>query len=256
MRFCLLASGSKGNCVWIEDSGRAAVVDNGLSVIEFTRRARAAGLDPARLRHVVVSHEHADHLAGVGPLARKLGLTVHMAAAAFEAAGSQLGRVARLRKFSPGDELDLGTIALATVSSSHDAAAPVVFVASGQGRSLGLATDLGVATVLVRQSLRGLDGLILESNHDPAMLLEGPYPLFLKQRVRGRRGHLSNEDAARVVAEMNHGGLREVVLAHLSETNNTPSLARQSLEAALEGSAWRPRVTVAGQWEPTPVFEI
>jgi phosphoribosyl 1,2-cyclic phosphodiesterase len=125
-----------------------------------------------------------------------------------------------------------------------------------QNRSLGLVTDLGVATLLVRQNLHNLDGLILEFNHDLNMLLNGPYPFPLKQRVRSRLGHLSNEQAAEVFREVNHPGLKEVVLAHLSQTNNTPELARQAAEAVLADSPHQPRLTVANQFVPTAILEI
>jgi phosphoribosyl 1,2-cyclic phosphodiesterase len=255
MRFCLLASGSKGNCVWIEEGPRAILIDNGLSCAEFMRRARLAGLDVSRIGDVVVSHEHVDHIGGVGPLARKLKLRVHLTGVA---AGLFSGRIgeADLRTFEPGETLDFDPISLTALTGSHDSADPVVFVARGRNKALGLATDLGTATLLVRRSLSGMDGLILEFNHDLGMLINGPYPPELKQRVRGRRGHLSNDEAAEVFKQLNHPGLKEVVLAHLSQINNTPELARLAAESALEGAAHRPNLTVADQSRPTPVLEI
>ncbi|MDR2367919.1 MAG: MBL fold metallo-hydrolase [Deltaproteobacteria bacterium] len=257
MRFCLLASGSKGNCVWIgaAGGGGSVLIDNGLSCSEFLKRATLAGLPLGGLRDIVVSHEHSDHIGGVGPLARKLGLTVHMTKIAAVSHATRLGPV-RLRTFEPGDTLGMGDISLSTMTGSHDAADPVAFVARRGGKSLGLATDLGVVTQLIRRNLEGLDALILEFNHDLGMLLGGPYPFFLKQRVRGRLGHLSNDEAAEALRSLNHPGLRELVLAHLSETNNDPGLARRAAESALAGHGHRPNLTVASQARPTAILGI
>jgi phosphoribosyl 1,2-cyclic phosphodiesterase len=255
MRFCLLASGSKGNCIWIEEGPRAVLVDNGLSCVDFMHRAKAVGLDTSRVKDIVVSHEHGDHIGGVGPLARKLGLNVYVTETVSVQHGNKLGNV-RLKTFSPGQNLELGAITLNTLTSSHDTVDPVVFVAHSQGKSLGLVTDLGVVTGLILQSLRHLDALILEFNHDVEMLINGPYPVQLKQRVRSRQGHLSNDEAAEVFRELIHPGLKEIVLAHLSQTNNTPELARKAAEEVLASSPHRPNLTVADQFVPTAIMEI
>ena len=255
MRLCVLSSGSKGNCVWIEAGGRALVVDSGLSLVETRRRAAAAGLDIGRAKAILVTHEHGDHVRGVGPMARKLGIPVYATAGTAEAAGSQLSGCPILRSFEAGDELDLGFLKVSTISSSHDAADPIVLTASEPGGAkMGLATDLGTATSLVLAAFRELDALVLEANHDLPMLLDGPYPWWLKQRVRGRQGHLSNEQASEALAECLHEGLSRIVLAHLSEVNNTPEAALSAirLTPGLDFS----RVAVAGQWAPTAVFDF
>jgi phosphoribosyl 1,2-cyclic phosphodiesterase len=256
MRFCLLASGSRGNCVWVESGGRALLVDSGLSMAELGRRAAAAGLDPARAEAVVVTHEHSDHVGGVGPLARRLRIPVYATAGCARAAGSRLEGLPRLEIFEAGRTIDLGFLSVRTVPSSHDAADPVVMaIRSGaSGRALGLATDLGAATGLVREALKGADALIVEFNHDLRMLIDGPYPYWLKQRVRSRRGHLSNEQGAELVASLAHPGLARVVLAHLSENNNTQELALAAARAALGPDG--PPVAAAGQWAPTEVFSL
>jgi phosphoribosyl 1,2-cyclic phosphodiesterase len=255
MRFCLLASGSKGNSIWIERDGRALIIDNGLSCSEFFKRASQAGLVTSRIKDIVVSHEHSDHIGGVGPLARKLNLTVHMTRLAALAHATRLGTV-RLKTFETGQTLDFGPIALQTMTGSHDTVDPIAFVVKANSKSLGLATDLGVVTQLIHQNLRHLDALILEFNHDLNMLLDGPYPFFLKQRVRSRLGHLSNEEAATALKVLLHPGLKELVLAHISQTNNTPELARLAAESALASQPHRPNLTVASQFSPTAVIEI
>jgi phosphoribosyl 1,2-cyclic phosphodiesterase len=253
LRFCLLASGSKGNCVWVEEDGRAIIVDNGLSFVELKKRAQSAGINLASVRDVIISHEHTDHVQGVGPAARKLGLTVHVSQPTAEAAGAHLKNLA-IRHFEPGQTLDFGFLKVKTITGSHDCADPSVFVVEGGRHRLGLATDLGVATALVRQEFSGLSALILEFNHDLQMLLSGPYPYFLKQRVRSRKGHLSNEQAAELLHELQHHNLQQVVLAHLSEVNNTPALALAAALASFGQSP--PPVAAASQWEPTEVFTL
>ena len=255
MRFCLLASGSKGNCLWVEADGRAVLFDNGLPYVDFQRRAALAGLDEAKATDVVVSHEHGDHIGGVGPLARALDLQVHATSALARECGHRMGNV-RLRTFEAGQELDFGPLSVAALTGSHDTVDPIAFVIRRGAKSLGLATDLGVVTSLIKESFRGLDALVLEFNHDLAMLVHGPYHPVLKQRVRSRRGHLSNDQAAEALRELNHPRLRVLVLAHLSETNNTPELALKAAEAALKSSPHRPKLTVATQDRPTPTFEI
>jgi phosphoribosyl 1,2-cyclic phosphodiesterase len=255
MRFCLLASGSKGNAIWIEDSGRAVVIDMGLSYKEFARRAKLAGLDVSLVKALIISHEHSDHTGGVGPVARKLSIPVWASENTPQAAQGRLDNV-KLNTFQAGDELDFDFIGVKTVISSHDAANPVVFVINGRKVKLGLATDLGTVTTLVFDSLKDADALILEFNHDFEMLLNGPYPYFLKQRVRSRHGHLSNEQAAEILKDLVHKGTKRVVLAHLSETNNTPQLARQAAHEVLSRLPYSPSLSVAGQWEPTEVFEL
>jgi phosphoribosyl 1,2-cyclic phosphodiesterase len=140
-----------------------------------------------------------------------------------------------------------------TLPISHDAADPVAFLAESPSGRLGLVTDLGAVTELLRQKFQGLNALVLEFNHDYRLLMDGPYPWPLKQRIRGRTGHLANEDAAALVSELNHSDLRHLVLAHLSETNNHPKLALDAARKAV-GESLEP--VVAGQREATRVFEI
>ena len=239
----------------MESGGQALIVDAGLSYVEISRRAQKAGVDLGRAKAILVTHEHSDHVRGVGPAARKLRVPVLATAGTAGACGSHLDNLPELSIVESGSEVDLGFLKIATIQGSHDAADPVVLTAAEPGGArLGLATDLGVFTHLVRESFRELDGLILEFNHDPGMLIDGPYPHWLKQRVRGRRGHLSNEQGAEVLAELLCPRLQRVVLAHLSETNNTPELALAAAMAVPGSDAVA--IEVAGQWAPTMAFDI
>ncbi len=220
MKFCLLASGSRGNAIWVEEGGVALAVDCGLSAREFKARAAKRGLEVKKLSAILISHEHRDHISGVGPLARSLGVPVIANEATMDAGAMKLPPTATT--FSTGDSLDFGPLKIQTLPISHDAAEPVAFVLESAAGALGLATDLGAVTNLVRQRLMGLSSLILEFNHDYDRLMEGPYPWPLKQRVRSRSGHLANEEAAELAAHVYHRDLKHLVLAHLSQTNNTP----------------------------------
>jgi phosphoribosyl 1,2-cyclic phosphodiesterase len=255
VKFCVLASGSGGNATWVQEGQEAVLVDNGLSAKELASRAQSRGLDLGCLTAVAVTHEHADHVKGVGPLARRLGLTVWATGPTAKAAEGSLKKV-RLKTFAAGDDLRFEALTLASFSVSHDAADPVAFVAKGRSSQLGLVTDLGAATHLVRACCRGLSALVVEFNHDVAMLVNGPYPHFLKTRVRGRQGHLSNEDGAELLGELCHDGLATVVLGHLSETNNAPGLALKEASRVLESKGAAPTLLAAEQSRPTRVFEI
>jgi phosphoribosyl 1,2-cyclic phosphodiesterase len=255
MRFCVLASGSHGNATWIEEGGKAVLVDNGLSAKELKARVLQKGLNLSRLEAIAISHEHSDHVSGVGPLARQLNLTVFAVKAVAGALSGSLKNV-RVRTFSAGDELDLKFLTLVSVPVSHDAADPVAFVAKGQSATIGIVTDLGKATHLVRESFKSVDALMVEFNHDPAMLIDGPYPIFLKKRVSGQAGHLSNEAGAELLGGLCHERLRRVILGHLSETNNTPELALKEARRELERRGVSPELIAAGQTQGTPVFDL
>ncbi len=238
-------------------TGRAGVlVDAGLPGREVERRLRRAGLDPAAVRAVVVTHEHRDHLAGVGVWCRRYGVPAYLTEACREASEAVLGpawlRGVDVRPFEPGEPFEVAGLELHPIPTCHDAADPVGFrVTDGQAWA-GIATDLGFASGLVRGALRGVNLLLLESNHDEERLWAGPYPWPLKQRIRSRHGHLSNRACAELVAELLHPGLRAVVLGHLSEANNEPALAYASTLEVLEaaGAAGDVTLLVARQDRP------
>ena len=252
MKFCVLASGSRGNAVWVEEGDLAIAVDCGLSASEFKRRAEEAGLEMGKLACVLISHEHRDHIGGLGPLTRKLKIPALANQATMEGAHPIVGQV-KWETFTTGDTLNFGPLKVRTMSISHDTPDPVAFLIESAAGSLGLATDMGTPTGLIRQKFKGLRALILEYNHDFRALMDGPYPWYLKQRVKSRTGHLSNEDAAALTAELYHRDLKHLVLAHLSETNNRPELALKAAREAL-GEVLEPEA--ANQWRPTRVFEF
>ncbi|MDR2338546.1 MAG: MBL fold metallo-hydrolase [Deltaproteobacteria bacterium] len=255
MKFCLLASGSKGNSLWVEEGPTAFLVDNGLSLSDFMGRARARGLNTAMLKSVFVTHEHTDHINGVGRLAKTLNLEVYASPVLMREKGDRLGAV-RCKPISEGDEVAVGTVKVRAIKSSHDTVDPLIYLIKAPKATLGIATDLGEAAPEVIRHFQGLDAIILEFNHDTKMLFEGTYPGFLKKRVSGNRGHLSNDQAAEFLSQVTHQGLKVVVLAHLSENNNSPELAYKAATGCLGKCAGKPAIHVAQQDHPTDVFDL
>lgn len=211
-------------------------------------------LDPTAIDAIVVSHEHSDHIQGVGVLARRFDAAVFVNRPTHAAAQKTLGRIDRLVHFSCGSAFQVGGLCIHPFSTSHDASDPAGFTISRNGSKIGIATDLGIATALVKNHLAQCDALVLEANHDPKMLETGPYPWPLKQRIAGRSGHLSNADAGRLLQALIHPGLRHVILAHLSEQNNTPEIALSTVAEAVAGS--HIELSVARQDVCSPVLHV
>lgn len=232
----VLASGSRGNATYLSDGRTAILIDAGLSGVEIQRRMTRKGLDPKKLDAILVTHEHADHIHGVGVLSRRFGLRVYINDATRQASGSALGKLSEICPFSCGDTFSIGNLAIHPFSISHDAGDPAGFSISCNGAKVGVATDLGIVTGVVKTHLRDCEILILEANHDPQMLIDGPYPWPLKQRIRGRSGHLSNDDTALLLETLRHDRLAHVILAHLSEENNTPEKVERAVKTALNGA--------------------
>lgn len=245
MRICQLASGSKGNAIYIESDTTRVLIDAGLSARELTRRLEGIGVAAQDLDAIVVSHEHRDHCLGAGPLCRRYSLPLYCLPQTFEALPS-IGRVDYCA-LDAGECLRVGDVEVEAFPVTHDAVAPVGFVLSAGGVRVGIATDLGVVTRLVLDRLQRCQVLVLETNHDEQMLHDGPYPWHLKQRVRGRHGHLSNHQSAELLQELLWPELKAIFMAHMSETNNTEELARESILGALNTrKCCRPHL-IAGQ---------
>lgn len=243
MRFSSLGSGSRGNGILVEKGRTCVLVDCGFSLRETTRRLARLGKRPEDLAAVLVTHEHSDHLAGVGPLARKFSLPVW--ATAGTTAGLDHQALPALRVFGAGERFVIGDLEIQPFPTSHDAREPSQFVLTDGARRLGLLTDTGTCTPLIEEALHACDALLLECNHDATLLAQGRYPAWLKRRIAGDRGHLSNAQAAGFLSRIDTGRLQHIVALHLSEQNNTPQLAVAALSAALGcSSRW---ITVADQ---------
>lgn len=233
MRLTPLASGSAGNSFLLQAESTSILVDAGLTAKQIALRLGTVGVDPASLSAIIVSHGHSDHVKGVGVLSRKFKLPVWMNRGTWEVAGSSLGELHRLQFFETGKVFKIDGLRVHPFSVPHDCADPVGFRISCGAARVGIATDLGLATNLVQTVLTGLQVVVLESNHDPKMLRDGPYPWELKQRVQGRLGHLSNQASSRLLQRIFSDELRAVILAHVSQTNNLPELALESARSCL-----------------------
>ncbi len=253
MRFASLGSGSRGNSMLIEAGSTRVLLDSGFAAREVELRLRKIGVEPDSINAIVVTHEHQDHIKGVGAYARRYQLPVWMTAGTNSQ--DRCGRLPEVELFNPHEGgFRIGDLEAIPFPVPHDAREPVQFVFSYQGRRLGVLTDIGFYTPHISQMLQACDALFLECNHDIDMLAQGPYPPALQRRVAGDLGHLSNEQAAGFLRQFDLERLQHLVAAHLSEKNNTPELARRAMLSVSEKI--EDRLSVAGQGEVSKLFEI
>jgi phosphoribosyl 1,2-cyclic phosphodiesterase len=261
----MLASGSRGNCAFVSSARTKILVDAGISSREIFKRLRSIGEDAKSLTAILITHEHSDHVYGLATLSKKLRIPVFITAATHTAWSRALRnqngerpQLEKLEKFESGHRFQIGDIEVKPFTIPHDAVDPVGFTFRAEGVKVSLATDLGYLPANVRDHLRGSDVLVMESNHDIEMLRGGPYPWQVKQRVASNVGHLSNGK----LADFFHGDYDDsaafVVLAHLSEQNNHPEIARREAERALalRGGLFNNRVMVAMQSEVLPPLQL
>ena len=267
MKIHVLASGSAGNCALVEAGGTCVLVDAGLSGSELERRIAAVGADVRDLAGILITHEHADHVRGAGILARRHGIPVYLTPGTHEAERRHLGEIPTIRHIKPGKAFKLADLEVRPFSTPHTSqggrrtqqregvADPVAYVFFHEGVKAGYATDLGHPIALMNQHLAGCRLLVLEFNHDPAMLVNGPYPWPVKQWIKGQGGHLSNEQAAKLLEDIlrHDTKLEALVLAHLSETNNTPELALCAARGVLRRFRLEERIEVHVAGPDTPV---
>jgi phosphoribosyl 1,2-cyclic phosphodiesterase len=257
VRVCVLGSGSKGNCTLLATEKTRLLIDAGLSCRETYARLAAIGEPADGLDAVVISHEHTDHISGLRLLALEGKLPIYISRPT-HAAISWDEKLKRFEYFAASEKFTVGDIEVTPFPVPHDAVDPVAFRFESQGIRIGLVTDLGYVPEVVKQRVRGCHCLIFESNHDLEMLKIGPYPWNVKQRVMSRHGHLSNNATASFLAEDFDGAAQVLVLAHLSETNNHPVIARLSAEQALAQRARgeNTKLHLANQTRPTEVFRF
>ena len=255
----VLASGSRGNSAVVQTSRTKILVDAGISRRETFKRMKALEEDPGSLSAILVTHEHSDHVYGLRTLAKKLKVPVFMTGATHQSWAKAMRdedgdrpEVEKLEIFAAGKSFQVGDIAVTPFTIPHDAADPVGFTFRAEGVKVGFATDLGYVPASVRDHLRCCEVLVIESNHDVEMLRVGPYPWSVKQRVMSRVGHLSNDALAEFFSSDYDGEAAYVVLAHLSEHNNHPEIARGAADKALgpRQTLLHNRVMLASQFEP------
>jgi phosphoribosyl 1,2-cyclic phosphodiesterase len=235
VRVSALASGSSGNAYLVEAAGIKLLFDAGLNAATLEYYLRQRGVSPSQLAAIFVSHEHSDHLRGVGTLARRYRLPVVASQGTFLAGAAQFGALPDKVVQTVGREVYAGDVTVRTFAVSHDAAEATGFWIEAAGRNIVICTDLGCETASIREPLEAADLLVIEANHDVERLWRGPYPPALKRRVAGRYGHLANADAARLVSDIARDGRpRTVWLAHLSAANNTPGMALDAVTQPLD----------------------
>jgi phosphoribosyl 1,2-cyclic phosphodiesterase len=252
MRCITLASGSKGNCTYIEGQSGAILIDAGLSIKETMRRLSEAGGSADLIRAILVTHEHGDHMKGLSPLARRLKVPV------YATEGTLYEYLTRkIPERNPvcytalqyNEAIKFDEFTIEAFPTSHDAREPCGYLVTSGDARLGFCTDTGVITDRILSSLKRSDAIILESNHCPDMLRTGPYPEMLKRRIRSKNGHLSNTDAAQCIMTLGQD-LTHIRLAHLSEVNNTPDIALKSGKTGLGLFSSDTMLTVASETGP------
>lgn len=236
--FCPLFSGSSGNAIFVGAGDTRLLIDAGLSGRTVSEALTSIGILPETLTGILVTHEHSDHVKGVGILSRKYRVPVYANARTWAAMEGTVGNIAPAcrREFESGESFYLGDVEVSPYSISHDAAEPVGYRIFHSGRSVATATDIGIFTKKVLSALAGTDIVLLESNHDVDMLHENEhYSAALKARILGRYGHMSNEACGEALYQLYQTGVRHAVLGHLSHENNTPELAMQTVCESLRG---------------------
>ncbi|HIJ82095.1 MAG TPA: MBL fold metallo-hydrolase [Desulfuromonadales bacterium] len=256
MKICSLASGSKGNCLYLETGDTRVLVDAGLSLRETVLRMERVGIDPAGIHAVLVTHEHIDHIRSAGSFARKYKVPVLASHLVHSKASKHIHKT-DVKEFESGIQLTFRDLQIDPVRLTHDSCDPVGFVIdSREGRAASM-TDFGIVTRLITEKLRGCRVINLESNHDVDMLMNGPYPWELKQRIKSRHGHLSNEDSLALLHDLAHERLTVLVMAHLSEVNNHPEHVARSTQSFLHSqNVCAPRIIIGDQHKSSSLMEI
>jgi len=234
MRLTSIASGSSGNCIYIGSDTTHLLVDVGISGKRVEEGVNTLGLSMADINGILITHEHSDHIAGLGVLARRYGIPIYATVgtkAAILSASSKQGAIdeSLICEIYPDDKLTIRDIEVNPMRISHDAADPVAYRFKNEDKRAAVVTDLGTYNDYTIESLKGMNALFLEANHDINMLQVGPYPYYLKKRILGDRGHLSNESSGRLLSSIMHDKLQTVFLSHLSKENNMPELAYEAV---------------------------
>ncbi|MBK5939792.1 MBL fold metallo-hydrolase [Halochromatium roseum] len=253
MRFAALGSGSRGNATLVESGSTRVLIDCGLSAKVLTQRLLSIDVEPSSITGILLTHEHGDHIGGVATFAGRYGIPVWSTPGTWRAAS--ITAKIDLRLFlGHGGALQIGDLSIAPYPIPHDAREPCQFVIDGDGCRLGVLTDAGSITPHIRERLSDCDALMLEANHDPALLRAGPYPPSVQARVGGAFGHLSNQQAAELLDRLEHRALRQLLIAHVSANNNREDLVRSAMAAV--SSELEQRLVIAPQSRNTSWLQI
>ena len=260
MQFCPLCSGSSGNASFLEAGGVRLLIDAGVTAKRLCALMEQAEIDPASIQGVLVTHEHSDHIAGLGVFSRKYNVPIYADEACFARLLPLCGGIApqNIRAFTPDRAFFIKNVSVLPFSTPHDCAHPVGYAFCSGGRKVSVMTDIGHVTNAMLDAVEGSDLLLIEANHDVDMLRAGSYPYNLKMRILSSRGHLCNEDAGLVLQKLYDRGVKNAILGHLSQENNTPELALVTVRSVLESAGLLESmfVTVADRFQPCGLFEL
>lgn len=265
MRLCSIASGSSGNCIYVGSQATHLLVDVGISGKRTEAGLKELDVSARDLDGILITHEHADHIAGIGVLARKYEVPVYATHGTIQAmkASSSVGKVddGLFIEIEADKKFTIKDITVNPMRISHDAAEPVAYRFGYGSKKVAVCTDLGVYNDYTVECLKGMDALLIEANHDVNMLQVGPYPYYLKQRILGDRGHLSNENSGKLLSRILHDNLNTIVLGHLSKENNLPELAYEAvrMEITMGENPYKAEdfdIQVAKRSEVSPIIRI
>lgn len=250
-----LQSGSNGNCIYVESCGVRLLFDAGINGVQAEGRLARYGREIREVDGVIISHDHADHARHAGVYQRKYGVPLFITPKTFDAADERnsLGRLRDVRSFESDGILRFGEVKVHAIPTPHDGADGAAFVVEAQGKRLGILTDLGHVFEGLETIVATLDAVFLESNYDPGMLDAGSYPAFLKRRIAGPAGHISNNDAAELLCTSGRDRLKWACLAHLSEENNSPSVALKTHRSIIGTGL---ELHMAGRHRPTGILSV
>lgn len=251
IQYCALASGSNGNCYYVGNKEEAILIDAGISRRQVMKRMKEVGLDINKVKAVFISHEHSDHIRGL----RVLG-DLHQIDAYLTKTTLGKTRVhhqpGQVKLFTAGDTIQIGNIKVHSFTKKHDAIDPCSFRVELDGKSIGVMTDIGAGCSHVKEHLKLCDAVFLESNYDEQMLETGPYPAYLKSRVKSDHGHLSNHQAVKLVERLNNSPLKTILLSHISADNNKPELALKAFQTVSD----RYQIDATSRYAPSKVYTI
>jgi phosphoribosyl 1,2-cyclic phosphodiesterase len=258
LRFSVLASGSTGNAFYIESDKEKLLVDAGLSGKQMDKLFDDVQVSPADLSGILVTHEHSDHIKGLGIIARKYNLPIYANQKTWNAMEGSIGKLSLDQKFvfNMEEVKTFGDIDVESFGVSHDAAEPMFYVFRAGGKKVALVTDLGYVSERIKKTVEGADAYIFESNHDVGMLRMGRYPWSVKRRILGDSGHVSNEDCGLALTDVIDNNTKRIYLAHLSKDNNMKDLARMSVDNILRERGINVELHDTDPLLPTGMYEV
>ncbi|HEX3021094.1 MAG TPA: MBL fold metallo-hydrolase [Lachnospiraceae bacterium] len=264
MNLCSIASGSSGNCIYVGNGDTHILVDAGISKKRIESGLQSIDINPEMINGILITHEHSDHVSGIGVMARKYHMPIYATVETINAIlhMNSVGRIPEelFRYIQPNQTFTINDVEVNPFSISHDASNPVCYTFTSNGHKVGVATDLGMYDDYIISNLSGSEILLLEANHDVNMLQVGVYPYYLKRRILGDKGHLSNENSGKLIRELWHDRLKHVFLGHLSKENNFPDLAYETVKCEVEqmGNEFNHQVNiqVANRDEPSEFVSV